>query len=360
LDWEGLPEGDTTTMKSTSLAIIAGPAALLIGCTVQMDGEEYEPSPGEGDTTTEIGTVRSELVTTTLTYKANDQFFVELSTCGTTKSILLKEPDGPGPYPVFLYTGGTSEPYNSAANTAIVTAAANMGFVAAAVDYQSNTLPKFCGADTGWYKARCAYSTSHNSQSAIGAVCARSKAGCSTQGVVVAGFSQGAALAALARNFDTRVRGAWTMGFANRHWDGSLQSCFNFGAGAMGTNTARLLANNRMRIIRGGNEGIAVAWVNEPTGMTCAAGTTNCLLGANSSGWYYAPVSEVNGTLNPDKHCFMQNNPLDWLGQKVDCTNTHTVDPVFAALPPAATPQSGMYQNLQWLKNTVLPLGNQP
>jgi hypothetical protein len=44
----------------------------------------------------------------------------------------------------------------------------------------------------------------------------------------------------------------------------------------------------------------------------------------------------------------------------VDCGNAHVVDSVFAALPPAATPASGMYQNLQWLKNTVLPLGNQP
>jgi hypothetical protein len=36
------------------------------------------------------------------------------------------------------------------------------------------------------------------------------------------------------------------------------------------------------------------------------------------------------------------------------------VDPKFNAAPPATTYPSGAYQNLQWLKNTILPLGNQP
>jgi hypothetical protein len=331
-----------------------------LGCTLQTT---EEATSGSGDDA-QLATTAHELVTTTLTYRANDQFFGELPTCGPAKAneknILLKEPDGAGPFPVFLYTVGTGEPYNSAEATAIITLAANMGFVAASLDYQSGTLPKWCGADTGWYKARCAYSTSHNSHSALGAVCARVKTANCSRGIVVGGFSQGAAMAAMARNFDTRIRGAWTMGFANRHWDGTLQSCFNFGAGAFGTNQARLLANNRFRIVRGALEGINHTWMNEPTGRSCAAGTTNCLTGANGSGWYLAALSELNATLNPAKHCFMTNNPLDWFGNKVDCANTHAVDPKFGAAPPAVTYTSGAYRNLQWLKNTILPLGNQP
>lgn len=345
-------------MKSISLAAATVCVTLLstVGCTMQT-GEESGAGDSEGS---EVSSVSHELITTTLTYKANDQFFVELGTCGTNKNILLKEPDGAGPFPVFLYTVGTGEPYNSAEATAIVTMAANMGFVAASLDYQSGTLPKWCGSETGWYKARCAYSPSHNAQSAVSVVCARSKAGCNTHGIAVGGFSQGGAMAALARNFDTRVRGAWTMGFANRHWDGSLQSCFSFGAGAFGTNQARLLRNDRMRIIRGAAEGINHVWMNEPTGRACAAGTINCLTGANGSGWYLGGLGELNATLNPAKHCFMTNNPLDWFGNKADCSNTHTVDPKFAAVAPATTYNSGAYKNLQWLKNTILPLGNQP
>jgi hypothetical protein len=45
---------------------------------------------------------------------------------------------------------------------------------------------------------------------------------------------------------------------------------------------------------------------------------------------------------------------------KDDCVDPHTVDPKFAAVPPATVYPSGMYANLQWLKNTILPLGDQP
>src|SRR5262245_37809953 len=37
--------------------------------------------------------------------------------CNLTRPILLREPDGPGPFPVFLYTGGAGEPHTSAAST---------------------------------------------------------------------------------------------------------------------------------------------------------------------------------------------------------------------------------------------------
>lgn len=88
----------------------------------------------------------------------------------------------------------------------------------------------------GAFKARCAYSTSFNPQSAIRELCAPAKAGCSTHGIVTAGFSQGGVLAALARNYDTRVRGTWAMGFADVDIFGTNQRCFDQGSGALGTN----------------------------------------------------------------------------------------------------------------------------
>jgi hypothetical protein len=157
------------------------------------------------------------LTTTTLTYQANDEWGAwQYESCNTTKNILLVEPDGPGPFPVFIYTVGTLEPHDSAEAKAILNQAAAQGFVAASIDYQTDSLPGFCpGQGNGWYKAQCAYSTSYNPNSAVSVLCARGKAGGCSEGIVVAGFSEGGALAAAARNFDPRVRGAWTMGFGD-------------------------------------------------------------------------------------------------------------------------------------------------
>ena len=302
--------------------------------------------------------IQSELVTTTLSYQANNQFFVEWPTCGTTKHILLKEPSAAGSYPVLIFLTGTWGIYNDTYPDAILTEAANQGFVAASIDYQVNSISKMC-EENGWYKTRCMFSTTFHSQSALAAICARPQADC-TRGVVVVGHSQGGAHAAMARNFDTRIRGAWTMGFVSRHWDGAPQPCMDEGAAALGTATKRMLKNDRLRVFRGGNEGIDIAWSNQTVGQSCATGTTNCLVGANNSGWYYPPNEEVNFAVNPNKHCFMENNAVDAFGNKKDCNSPHTVDPTWAAVPPAVTYPSGLYSNLQWLKNTILPLGNQP
>jgi hypothetical protein len=302
----------------------------------------------------------ASVTTTTLTYKANDELFVELGTCNTTKTMVVKEPAGPGPFPVFIYAPGTWASNNSVYINDILNEAAAQGFVAASIDYQTGTIPNWC-TQNGWYKARCAYSASYNPQSAVSVLCSRPKAGCSAEGIVVSGHSQGGAMAAFARNFDSRVRGAWTMGFADRNWDGTYAGCMDHGTGPLGTSSVRLLADNRLRAIRGGLEGIDYTWMNQTTGRSCPLGTFNCLTGANGSGWYFAQTSEVDFALDPDKHCFMQNVPLDGLGNKVDCNDTnHVTDPKFGAVAPAATYPSGMFQNIQWLKNTILPLGNQP
>ena len=255
------------TLESSRISLLAM-ACAVFGCTLK--------PPAAHD----LASDAHALITLTLTYQANGQWlWFELAGCTETKQILVKEPDGAGPYPVFIYT---------------------------------------------------------------------------------AGFSQGGNIAALARNFDTRVRGAWTMWFADRHLTGEYQPCLDYGTGPLGTSEVRLLANERLRIVRGGDEGINTAWLNQTTGRSCGAGTTDCFAGESGSGWYLAGSSELNAALNPNKHCFMMNNSLDAWGNKVDCSNAHTIDPLFAAIPTATTYPSGMYQNISWLKNAILPLGNQP
>jgi hypothetical protein len=300
------------------------------------------------------------LVTSQIQYLRNAP---NQTACEVTGDILVVEPDGAGPFPVFIYTGGTIEVgpdgTDFAVDTiAIVTEAARQGFVAAAVEYEDTTLPGFCNQQPGFFKTRCTYSTSSNPQSAVSAVCARPKAGCATHGIVTSGFSQGGALAALARNFDTRVRGTWAMGFADVDFLGFHQPCFDQGTGPLGTHLVRLLSNSRLRLTNGINQGTAILAYNRTTGRNCSNSTTICLNGPNASGWKLALTSELNPG-NPARHCFMQNFPGQ-IFNPLGCADVHTTDPVFARIPPATTFASGLFQNVSWLKNTILPLGNQP
>jgi len=360
-------------MKNLSFLGLTSTLAVVLtsGC-----GADHER---EASTETAVGSASSALVTSTITYNGSDYGVDELASCSTPRNIYLTEPNGAGPYPVFLYSGGSWENYpDSPVAQAIVQYAAEQGFVAAFVDYRNNTIPRFCTdpqgfwvPDNGWYKAQCAYSTFVNANSAIAKVCARPKAGCSSHGIVTGGFSQGGYLAASARNFDTRVRGAWTMGIVDRTWDGVDQPCLDTAGG-------RVLSNNRLRVIRGVNDWTGfllttpaqkAQFLNRTTGRSCSY-TTDCFKGPNLSGWYLVPESELNSTVNPAAHCFQANQPLGAGGNKVDCVDVgnptpdpegSTVDPVWERVPPASpTFPSGMYQSIQWLKNTVLPLGNQP
>jgi hypothetical protein len=254
---------------------------------------------------------------------------------------------------VFVFMTGTWGNFRSREVQAILQAVADEGFVAASVEYR-NLLPTSVCDPPGWQKTRCMFSTSFNRASALGAICADPEADCAGRGVVVGGHSQGGAHAAMARNFDVRIRGAWTMGFS----EGPFVPCVVEGPAALGTVVHRILHNDRLRVFRGGHEGIPAAWSNAPTGMACAEGTMDCLKGNNMSGWYEPPDAELTESLNPNKHCFMEANPLDD-GEKVDCDDGHNIDPKFIAVPPLTTYTSGLWQNVQWLKNTILPLGPQ-
>jgi hypothetical protein len=311
------------------------------------------PAPANG------GLVQTgALSTTTLMYMASDRTVNqdEQAQCGTPMHILVTEPATGGPYPVFVFVTGSWASYQSAHVQAILEGAARQGFVAASVEYHTGLLPPLCGH--GWHKTRCMFSTSFNPQSALAAICKRPGADCDGHGVVVAGHSQGGAHAAFARNFDLRVRGAWTMGFDA----GPLAPCAVEGETAFGSADKRLLRNDRLRVFRGGHEGVPAVLSNLTTGLACLPGTTSCLVGANQSGWEYPGDDELTAALNPNGHCFMEANPLSPDGQKVDCKDAEprNIDPMFAAEPPATTHPSGLYRNVWWLKNTILPLGNQP
>ncbi|HEX7842554.1 MAG TPA: hypothetical protein VF469_34005 [Kofleriaceae bacterium] len=253
---------------------------------------DLDHDPGPDDQGQIAQAVTTTAFTATYTGQGNNA-----TTCNTSFSISGQEPTTTGTFPVFIYTIGTSETFTNASATAAVASMASRGFVAATVAYSSGSFGN-CSAISG--KARCIFN-SGSTTSAISTLCARAKADCS-KGVVVGGFSQGAVIATLAKNFDSRVQAAWGMG------DGVTYSIFNL-TSCMG-NGNRTLTSDRLRAVDGEKDqfiGPTASNVRSQfltlTGLSCGSTATNCLQ-SNGSGWYIVQNAQV-GDGSAD-HCYMR------------------------------------------------------
>jgi len=260
--------------------------------------------------------------------------FTSSYACGSTFNIAGQEPTAAGTYPVFVYTIGTSETFTNASATAAVAAMASRGFVAATVAYNSGT---FGSCSTIASKARCIYDST-STTSAISRLCARAKADCS-KGIVVGGFSQGAVIATLARNFDSRVQAAWGMG------DGVQYSIFNLNACMANGN--RALPSSRLRVVDGEKDqfiGPTASNVRSQmlslTGLSCGTGT-NCLQ-SNGSGWFIVTNALV-GDRSAD-HCYMR--------QTGDCGGSQNA---LDAGWQSGTAAWELNANLDWLASFTTP-----
>jgi hypothetical protein len=118
-----------------------------------------------------------------------------VSDCRTTLPLTGVEPPGRG-HPVFVYLVGSGERYDGAGAPAILRRAAAKGFVAASVAYPDWQLYS-SGIDGN---SRCIFNP-WSRASAISKLCARPTSDCG-KGVVVAGFSQGGAIAVRAANYE--------------------------------------------------------------------------------------------------------------------------------------------------------------
>jgi hypothetical protein len=224
---------------------------------------------------------------------------VAATTCNTSFNIDGEEPTAAGTYPVFLYMVGTTETFNNASATAAVQGMANRGYVAATIQYDSGEFGN-CTQIGG--KAQCIFNP-NSSTSAVEVLCSRAKADCS-KGIVVGGFSQGAVIATLAKNTDSRVQAAWGMG------DGvSYTQIFNLSACMANGN--RTLPSDRLRAVNGqgdeftGNtEATQQTNMQSLTGFTCASGATSCLQ-SNGSGWII--VQNAQTEANDADHCYMRD-----------------------------------------------------
>jgi hypothetical protein len=262
--------------------------SLVLVTTACAEDTATEPPADPGEVTQAVATTG---FTATYTGQGNG------STCNTTFNITGQEPATTGKFPVFVYTIGTGETFTNASATAAVAGMASRGYVAATVAYTSGS---FSGCSTIAGKARCMFNAA-STTSAISTLCARAKADC-TKGVVVGGFSQGAVIATLAKNFDARVQAAWGVG------DGVTYSIFNLSSCMANGN--RTLASDHLRVVDGEKDqfiGPTAANVRSQmltlTGLSC--GTAVSCLQSNGSGWLIVQNAQVSD--GSADHCYMRS-----------------------------------------------------
>jgi hypothetical protein len=277
----------------TTLRCLLSLAMLTTACT----DESSEP-PGAPDQIAEA--VTTTAFTATYTGQGNGA-----TTCNTAFNISGQEPSVAGTFPVFVYVIGTSETFTNASATAAVAGMASRGFVAATVAYNSGT---FSGCSTIAGKAHCIFDAG-SSTSAISRLCSRAKADCS-KGVVVAGFSQGAVIATLAKNFDARVEAAWGIGDGVRYSIFNLTSCMGNGNRALPSSRLRAVDGEKDQFI-GPNAANVRSQFLTLTGLACGT-SFNCLQ-SNGSGWYIVQNAQV-GDGSAD-HCHMRRTG-DCLGSQ--------------------------------------------
>jgi hypothetical protein len=255
--------------------------------------------------------------------------------CSTAYDIAGYEPAEAGTYPVFIYLTGTSMPFNGLDATTLNRAMAQRGFVAATVQYDNTTYPLTCSMMTG--KANCVFNA-NSSTSAVSAICARAKADCS-KGIVVSGFSQGANMASLAKNYDSRMHAAYLIGHGGKGASGiNLQSCLQDSATAFAPSEGRAVDGDHDQYFGTTPDGVRTQ-LQIAMGVSCP-GAWNCLQ-ADGSGWYMVqPAQLVDGSAD---HCYFYN------GANSTCSTFNGLDSNWANNATAWE----MNPDLDWLDSRV-------
>lgn len=224
---------------------------------------------------------------TVRTFVMKDAYFdtLEGSRCaaGEKRSIEGHEPAGKGSYPLFVYLTGTLMKHDGAEAQLLTREMARRGFVAASVEYDNGDYP-YCKGMLD--KAQCVWGEA-KTDSALTKLCARPEADCDA-GIVVAGFSQGANLASLSKNYDARVKGAYLMGHGCKATNINNTPCMR--------NEATKLESSERRSINAEHDvffGRTLSRVRKQlatvSGVTCDG--TSC--DAQDGGWHIVRASEL-------------------------------------------------------------------
>jgi dienelactone hydrolase len=251
---------------------------------------------------------------------------------GSKKDIVGSEPAEPGAYPVFVYLTGTTMSFTGAEAQLLTAEMAKRGFVAATVEYSNSTYPS---CSTMKKRAECIFNAS-SANSAISKICSRAKADC-RQGIVVSGFSQGANLAALSKNYDARVKGAYLLGHGNKASIINVASCANDSATALLPTEMRSVNGEKDQYFGGSQSGVRTQ-LQAVTGVRCSG--TNCLQ-AGGNGWYIVTNSQVSD--GSADHCYF------FKGANSSCSSNSGFETAWAT----GTQPWSLQPNLSWLAARV-------
>lgn len=243
------------------------------------------------------------------------------TSCTTSYTIVGKEPTS-GKHPLFVYTVGTTEGTSNGQGLLMAERMAAKGYVAAVVGYQSSLFARdFVIAR----KAACIWDKT-TADSAVAALCARTRADCS-KGIVTAGFSQGAIIASIAADYDSRVKAAFGIG---------LQRSYYVYTNSVSLPGNRSLPKNRLRVANGQgdtfNSGSPIPSAVAVTGYDCG-NNTNCLQ-ADGSGYVLVQDTEVSDG-NAD-HCYARAKG-DCIGSQANSDTLWANSAAVWALPAAMT-----------------------
>jgi dienelactone hydrolase len=210
---------------------------------------------------------------------------------------------GPGPYPVFLWIGGTFELYDDPLASFLMTEMNLRGFLAASVAYDNNEWVQTCSA----YEPRAqGIFSSSQTNTAAHAVCSLSSANCNPAnkgGIVLMGASQGGLLAVQAKNYNPNVQAVYAMSIGDY-----APAAYDYFPCVDKSNT--VLPSGKITVIDGQNDEIfqpVQPELQNITGLACPSGSIQCWNPDGSGGgWYIVQNSEVqSGDAN---HCYFISN----------------------------------------------------
>jgi hypothetical protein len=266
--------------------------------------------------------------------------------CTKTQTLYGAKPATAGTYPTLIYLHGTTADSNSnKEGQRFIERAAAQGFVAMAVTYDSGGSLNEKGLQR---HAHCVFNEARTGNG-LTAACKVAGATCSN-GVVLSGFSQGGAIATIAKNYSPKVKAVWAIGVSAYIYPSKKIPTDAFAA----PHGIRVLPNNKLVMNMGQASSLStknlipedLPSLKKFTGVDCGTGF-DCLQ-TNGAGYYVVKNSEIkDGTAD---HCYwlMVNKTFP---NALSCTTSPTeFDPGFQ--PPATTKWS-MIRNLDWLRSQL-------
>lgn len=252
---------------------------------------------------------------------------------GQPRDVAGFAPAGDGKHPVFVYLTGTTMKFHGPDAQKLNAEMAKRGFLSVAVDYDNAGYP-YCQEMMA--KATCVWG-GPETKSALTRICEHPRADCD-RGIVVSGFSQGANLASVSKNFDPRVKGAYLMGHGHKATNIRVTPCMQDSATELTTEEMRSV-NAETDFFFGRSTPQVRKQLQVVTGAKCAD-AYDCDQ-ADGAGWHMVPAAALKD--GKADHCYFFHEA------DVYCAKFDGFDPEWEK---GSHPWS-MAPNLDWLASRV-------